>query len=563
MDKTNKNSGKANGSGYNISRTKIIIIAVLVFVFLVTFFAFVYFFKPDVLHTSFSGTALPETEGSGAETLKDATETADAGKELSSYFKVTEVSANLVVTSEGGQQKKELKVLAVPDENSYSLNSEIDAGSEVLFNLVISRAKDFKVRDLQGSIILPEGFEKIKLPEEKNGILYDPFSKKIIIKQEAFESEEEIVVSFDSIISKDYEDGETFKIMVEVSAGGRQVPFASINGNINAIADFERSSMTVKDINGGKLWAKEVIGYEIKVVNSGKGTSGELMVKCPIPSGTGLVQGSVTPEDYTLSPDKSSIVYSISRLKPGQVVVLNYRVFTADYLTYRLAIKSGFTITEKNTAKELFKVDAPEIFTEQYSYQTIVCMGDSQIVVTEWPILLDELLETQYPHAEFNTIQSGVRGETATKAIARFDKDVRPYNPDIIVLGYGSNDSGEDPALFIYHMGILIQQAISTGAKVFVHGIGYIDLTNHLWSEKSNYPLFDELLENKICPEYGVEYVDIYRMFQAEPDRYMNKDGMHWNEEGASLVAHEVFKSIVKNLDPDGKLKPESISGDR
>jgi hypothetical protein len=112
-------------------------------------------------------------------------------------------------------------------------------------------------------------------------------------------------------------------------------------------------------------------------------------------------------------------------------------------------------------------------------------------------------------------------------------------------------------------MGILIQQAISTGAKVFVHGIGYIDLTNHLWSEKSNYPLFDELLENKICPEYGVEYVDIYRMFQAEPDRYMNKDGMHWNEEGASLVAHEVFKSIVKNLDPDGKLKPESISGDR
>jgi len=562
MDKTNKNAGKSNGSGYNISRTKIIIIAVLVFVFLVTYFAFVYFFKPGVLNTSFSGTALPETESSGAETLKDAAETADLSQELLSYFKVTEVSANLVVTGEGGQQKKGLKVLAVPDENSFSVNSEIDAGSEVLFNVAISRAQDFKGGDLQGSIILPEGFEKIKLPEEKNGILYDPFSKKIIIKQDAFNSEEEINLSFDSIISKDYEDGQAFTIMVEISAQGQQVPLASITGNINAIADFERSSMTVKDINAGKLWAKEVISYEVKIVNAGKGTSREMVVKCPVPSSTGLVQGSVEPQDYTLSPDKSFISWNIEMLRPGQVTVLSYRVFAADYLTYKTAIKSGFTISEKNTKKVIFKTDAPEIFTEQYSYQTIVCMGDSQIVVTEWPILLDELLETQYPHAEFNTIQSGVRGETATKAIARFDKDVRPYNPDIIILGYGSNDAGEDPALFIYHMGILIQQAISTGAKVFVHGIGYIDLTNHLWSEKANYPLFDKLLEDEICPKYGVEYIDIYRLFQAAPDKYMKKDGMHWNEEGASLVAHEVFLYIVKNLDPDGKLKPDTRSTD-
>jgi lysophospholipase L1-like esterase len=149
----------------------------------------------------------------------------------------------------------------------------------------------------------------------------------------------------------------------------------------------------------------------------------------------------------------------------------------------------------------------------------------------------------------------------ATNAIARFDKDVRPYNPDIIILGYGSNDAGAEPAFFRYHMGILIQQALSTGARVFVHGIGYIDLTNHLWSEKSNYPLFDKMLQDEICPLYGVEYVDIYELFQEDPDKYINKDGIHWSEEGAILVAHEVFKSIVTNLDPDGKLKPDTKSG--
>jgi len=561
MDKETKNEDKGSASGHYVSKTVVIIIAVLVFVFLAGYFAFVYFFKPGVLNTSFYNALQSGTENNPAEARNNTAKTAEAGQDLSSYFIVTKVDASLAVPGKEATQEEKLKINAETDEAGFSINSRIDAGSEIKFNITIGKVRDLKSGDLQCFIILPEGFEKIRLSEEKKGILFDPFSKKIIIRQDAFDSEEEINVSFDSIISKDYEDGQAFTITVEISAQGRQFPVAGITGSINAVADFKNSAMTVKDINGGRLWAEESIGYEVKIVNSGKGASGELTVKCPVPSSTGLVQGSIEPNDYTLSPDKSLITWNIGRLKPGQVVVLGYRVFTADYLTYKSSIKSDFTINEKNSGEVLFSADAPEISSAQYSYQTIFCMGDSQIVVTEWPLILDELLETQYPHAEFNTIQSGIRGEMATNAIARFDKDVRPYNPDIIILGYGSNDAGEEPAFFRYHMGILIQQALSTGAHVFVHGIGYIDLTNHLWAEKSNYPLFDKMLEEEICPKYGVTYIDIYKLFQEDPDKYMSKDGIHWSKEGADLVAHEVFKSIVKNLDPDGKLKQESISG--
>ena len=90
---------------------------------------------------------------------------------------------------------------------------------------------------------------------------------------------------------------------------------------------------------------------------------------------------------------------------------------------------------------------------------------------------------------------------------------------------------------------------------MFVHGIGYIDTANHLWSEKSNYTLFNEMLKKEICPAYGVEYIDIYPLFQKNPTKFMRKDGMHWGKEGADLVAHEVFKKIVQSLDSNGNIK--------
>ena len=559
MDKDKNKDNKA--TMHEVTRDKksliimFIILAALVAASIAAYFTFVYFIRPGESGTvSFNA---PETKpGDGAsEKEGEVKENLNVKKDYSGYFVVSEISAKLAVPDDEEDSYKELKIDTGPGGKDFVIEGKIDAGSEIIFHITINKDVNFKTGNFKAAVVLPEVFEKIKLIEDKSGITYDPFSKKIILANEPLNANEEINLVFASVVSKECEDGQSFKLSVNIYADDMLVLESGFSGIINAVADFKNSAMTVKDTNGGSLWAEETIEYEVKIVNSGKGTGSNLVLKCPVPLSTGLVQGSLKPQYYDLTPDKSFIEWNIGKIKPGQVRIFSYRVFTADYLTYKTSIKAGFSIIEKSTGKTIHKVEGPEIFTEQYSYQTIVCMGDSQIIVTEWPLLLDGLLEGQYLHAEFNTVLSGVRGEMATNAIGRFDTDVRPYNPDIIILGYGSNDAGEAPAFFRYHMGILIQQALSTGARVFVHGIGYIDLTNHLWAEKANYTLFDEMLKEEICPKYGVEYIDIYQLFQEDPDKYMSKDGIHWNEEGAALVAHEVFKKIVENLDINGRIK--------
>ncbi|OQA21769.1 MAG: GDSL-like Lipase/Acylhydrolase [Actinobacteria bacterium ADurb.Bin346] len=559
MNKSIDNSKKhATGKSSNIKMLAAAL-SLLLLISFVSYFAFSCFLKPREknIHSSDKAEVLSgnAAENASEELTESPAEVEESAGDYRSYFLTSEMSAALIIDDEKGLYDRDLKIIKNSNGSVFTISETLDAGSRIKFGIVISMGQEFKSEDYQAVVRFDGGLEKIKMLEDKDGILYDPFSKNIIIKKEVFNSPKDIILEFSATVQKDAENGQELKLSISINRRNKQVFQSSINGRINAVADFSRSSMSVRDLNGGDLWAKEIINYEVKIINSGKGRSRELIVKCPVPAGTGLADGSVQPGDFILSKDKSFISWSIGMLKPGEVKVLSYRVFTADYLTYRTAVKSGFTVMEKNTEKELFKADAPEIFTEQYSYQTIVCMGDSQIVVTEWPLILDGLLEMQYPHAEFDTILSGIRGEMAINAISRFDNDIRPCKPDIIILGYGCNDAGSPPAFFKYHMGILIQQALSTGAKVFVHGIGYIDTANHLWSEKSNYTLFNEMLKKEICPAYGVEYIDIYPSFQKDPAKFMRKDGMHWSKEGADLVAHEVFKKIVQSLDSNGNIK--------
>jgi hypothetical protein len=40
--------------------------------------------------------------------------------------------------------------------------------------------------------------------------------------------------------------------------------------------------------------------------------------------------------------------------------------------------------------------------------------------------------------------------------------------------------------------------------------------------------------------------------------KYIKQDGMHWTEEGATLVAGEVFKAITTVLDNEGRILTET-----
>lgn len=77
----------------------------------------------------------------------------------------------------------------------------------------------------------------------------------------------------------------------------------------------------------------------------------------------------------------------------------------------------------------------------------IVAFGDS-VTAGENPVdvyhaQLHKLLEARYPGSRFEVINSGVGGETATGGLARIDKDVIAYQPDLTLIAFGLNDCAE------------------------------------------------------------------------------------------------------------------------
>lgn len=106
-------------------------------------------------------------------------------------------------------------------------------------------------------------------------------------------------------------------------------------------------------------------------------------------------------------------------------------------------------------------------------------------------------------------------------------------------------------------MDILLRQAASTGAKVFVYGVGFIDTSISKWLNKANYKVFNDILKNDLCPKYGAVYIDLYSVLSKDPKNYFKADGMHWTKVGTELVANEIFKTITLYLDSDGRLIPD------
>ncbi len=171
---------------------------------------------------------------------------------------------------------------------------------------------------------------------------------------------------------------------------------------------------------------------------------------------------------------------------------------------------------------------------------TVVCMGDSLIVKSDWVPKLAGYLRSNYPQANFNVIASAVNGETAPGAYSRFDSTVAAHNPDIIVLAYGTNDAGNGLSTYSKYMEKLVEKALSTGAIVFVQNFGPIDV--NAFPTKSDYMRYVAEVSG-IAADYGVRLIDVYGPLNA--DRGTNLlDWCHYSPQGATVVAQTVYQNL-------------------
>jgi acyl-CoA thioesterase-1 len=58
-----------------------------------------------------------------------------------------------------------------------------------------------------------------------------------------------------------------------------------------------------------------------------------------------------------------------------------------------------------------------------------------------YPAQLDAILEQRFPGAKIEVINKGVGGETAAGTLARLDRDVLPFHPDLVIWQLGTNDA--------------------------------------------------------------------------------------------------------------------------
>ena len=193
----------------------------------------------------------------------------------------------------------------------------------------------------------------------------------------------------------------------------------------------------------------------------------------------------------------------------------------------------------------------------------IVCFGDS--VTFGWnlkyeysyPSQLEKLLVKDF--SQIKVINSGIGGNTIIDANKRLEKDVANFKPDVVIINFGLNDgmiSGSVPNIaikdFENYYNDLIKKLKLGDLKIIILGINPV---TELFEENENensrkkqreiYEIYNEkILE--IAKNNNLEYINLGEAFnkEADPQEYIQADGIHPNKKGLSLIAELVYEKI-------------------
>ncbi|MFZ3106733.1 MAG: GDSL-type esterase/lipase family protein, partial [Candidatus Hydromicrobium sp.] len=318
----------------------------------------------------------------------------------------------------------------------------------------------------------------------------------------------------------------------------------STSDSVTLLPKFSDSEVFLSDANGGYLWAGETINIKIIIRNSGEKEAASYRLICHIPAGATYISGSGTPEGISWSDEIRGLIWDLSNLNVGSEKEINLQLRVNDDLFYTGGnIATDFKIESNDYETE---IEQASLNVKKHIYMTIVVMGDSLIARSDWVQRFDQLLESTYPYADYNTIAAGVSGEKAYEGYARFDSTVAIYRPQIIIITYGTNDTGAGLTNFSVHLEGLIMKSRNLGATVFLNLIGPV-----FYSGKESYPQYNnEIL--KIAAKYSLPVIDVLSPLSQNPDRYLY-DGVHYTTDGSAVVAQTVFNYVIQYLDDFGQ----------
>ena len=170
-----------------------------------------------------------------------------------------------------------------------------------------------------------------------------------------------------------------------------------------------------------------------------------------------------------------------------------------------------------------------------------------------YPVRVREILNLLYPSAQINIINSGISGDNAVSGNGRFERDIAPFNPDLVVVAFGLNDScgGKERAgIYAEALRGIIKKVKALGAECIVlfQNMMNTNVSIHLKEEREqnlaktfaavqNGGVIDYYhdVAKKTAEEDTVAFVDMYELWKK-----MYSGGVNVTELLANKYNHPV-----------------------
>jgi lysophospholipase L1-like esterase len=170
----------------------------------------------------------------------------------------------------------------------------------------------------------------------------------------------------------------------------------------------------------------------------------------------------------------------------------------------------------------------------------------------------------------------GVPGETVVQGLQRFEKDVAPLLPALVLVEFGLNDCCHLPDRRIPRTGIEeFQVHLEEIVRLVIQGGGRpVLLTNHptapgLREETSGLPLAEKLAYyqetiRRVAKNHRTGLLDLERgVGSSWTHLCLTKDGIHLTPEGHDIYGRVVFRELLPILKEASACNPQSLSSPR
>lgn len=192
---------------------------------------------------------------------------------------------------------------------------------------------------------------------------------------------------------------------------------------------------------------------------------------------------------------------------------------------------------------------------------------------------LDKYMPEYFPLISWNIINSGINGDTTENALKRIEKDVLKYNPNIVLILFGTNDtsnySGQKITLDMYknNLAEIIKKIKSHNNRTglnFCIPIPLIITPPPVYDKAaSGFTTNKKVMDygegaKEIAKKYNCPIIDFYNYLLDESEgnyiNYLQEDGVHLSEKGYDCLYDCIFSGISRLIDHEGILKDYDIS---